>query len=69
MVWYIVWDDEPSRGRFLAGTGQRLETRRPLGYRLEISALSVGGRPACRVILAPEPWLGWGHPAGVSIAH
>ncbi|MDH4130600.1 MAG: hypothetical protein OEV95_02195, partial [Gemmatimonadota bacterium] len=67
MVWFIVWDDESSRARFLAGTGQRLETRRPLGYRLEISALPVGGRPACRVILAPEPWLGWGRPADVRI--
>jgi len=67
MLWYIVWDDETSRSRFLAGTGQRLETRRPLGYRLAISALSVGGRPASRVILAPEPWLGWGRTAGVNI--
>jgi len=69
MLWYIAWDDEASRSRFLAGTGQRLETRRRLGYRLEISALSVGGRPLCRLILAPERWTGWGRPAGVSIVN
>jgi hypothetical protein len=67
MLWYIVWDDETSRSRWLAASGQRLETRRPLGYRLEIVPLHVAGRPASRITLAPEPWLGWGHPAAIEV--
>ena len=67
MLWYIVWDDEASRSRWLAGTGLRLETRRALGYRLEIAPLHLAGHPASRVTLAPEPWRGWGHPAAVEV--
>lgn len=68
MVWYIVWDDLPSRFRFMAGTGQRLESRRRLGYRLEVSSLQLGERPATRIVIAPDQWLGWKQPAGVEIA-
>jgi hypothetical protein len=61
LVWYVVWDDDLSRTRFLNGTAQRLESRRRLGYRLVVTSLSVSRQPATRVVLAPEHWPGWGH--------
>jgi hypothetical protein len=67
MVWYVVWDDAASRFRFLAGTGQRLESRRRLGYRLEVTSLNVDGRPATKIVIAPDRWLGWKQTAGVEI--
>jgi hypothetical protein len=59
MVWYIVWDDPGSRTRFQNTTGQRLESRRRLGYRLELTSPMIGDRPATRVVIAPNDWLGW----------
>jgi hypothetical protein len=67
MVWYIVWDDLPSRVRFLATAGQRLESRRRLGYRLAIASLTVDHRPATRIVIAPEKWPGWKRIAGVRV--
>ena len=67
LVWYLVWDDGISRTRFMGTTGQRLETRRRLGYRLEVAPLEVGGHPATRIVLAPEGWAGWKAPAEVEI--
>ena len=67
MVWYTVWDDAPSRFRFLNGTGQRLESRRRLGYRLELTSLELGGRPATRIVIAPDKWPGWKQPATVEV--
>lgn len=67
LVWYHVWDDGVSRTRFLGTTGQRLESRRRLGYRLEVVALTVGDRPATRVVLAPDGWPGWKQVALVEI--
>jgi hypothetical protein len=67
MVWYIVWDDAPSRLRFVSGTGQRLESRRRLGYRLELTSLELGERPATRVVIAPDKWPGWKQPATVEV--
>lgn len=65
MVWYIAWDDSTSRNRFRNGTGQRLEARRRLGYRLELSAPQIGGHPGTRVVIAPEAWLGGKRIAGI----
>jgi hypothetical protein len=59
MVWYIAWDDLGSRTRFLNTTGQRLESRRRLGYRMELTSLTIGDRPATRLVIAPNDWLGW----------
>jgi hypothetical protein len=67
MVWYIVWDDVPSRTRFLGTTGQRLELRRRLGYRMELTNPSIQDHPATRIVLAPNEWLGWKQIAGVEI--
>lgn len=59
MVWYIVWDDAQARFRFMSTTGQRLESRRKLGYRLEVNSLEFGPRPATRIVIAPDSWTGW----------
>jgi len=67
LVWYLVWDDQVSRTRFHGTTGQRLESRRRLGYRLEVSQLLVGDRPASRVVMAPDGWLGWKQVSGVVV--
>ncbi len=67
MVWYIAWDDATSRFRFLNTTGQRLEARRRLGYRLELTPFELRGHPATRIIIAPDKWLGWKEPAAVEI--
>jgi hypothetical protein len=67
MLWYIVWDDIPSRFRFLSTTGQRLESRRRLGYQMAIYSLTIDHRPATRIIIAPEKWLGWKQIATVKI--
>lgn len=68
MLWYIAWDDTTARARFEGGAGTRLETRRPLGYRLEVKPLALGGIPATRVVIAPQPWAGWRHLAPVVIS-
>ncbi len=67
MVWYIVWDDAPSRTRFLGTTGQRLESRRRLAYRMELTSLAIQGRPATRLVIAPNEWLGWKQIASVEL--
>jgi hypothetical protein len=67
MVWYIAWDDSTSRTRFLAGTGQRLESRRRLGYRLELTEPRIGHHPGTRIVIAPEDWLGWRQIAGIPL--
>ena len=59
LVWYIVWDDLTARARWLATTGQRLESRRRLGYRLEISSITIDEHPANRIVTGPNDWLGW----------
>ncbi len=67
MVWYIAWDDSTARNRFLASTGQRLESRRRLGYRMELSSPRIGPQPGTRVIIAPEGWLGWKQIMGIEV--
>jgi hypothetical protein len=67
MVWYIVWDDVASRTRFLGTTGQRLESRRRLGYRMELTSPMIESRPATRLIIAPNEWLGWKQIASVEL--
>ena len=67
LLWYIAWDDLTSRTRWLATTGQRLESRRRLGYRLEISSLALGDHPATRIVIGPNDWSGWKSVAGVQL--
>jgi hypothetical protein len=67
MVWYLVWDDAASRARFASTTGQRLEARRRLGYRMEVASLLIDQRPATRLVIAPNEWLGWKQIASVEV--
>jgi hypothetical protein len=60
LVWYVVWDDQPSRERFLKGSGAALRrTGRP-GYRAAFDTVSIGKRVGTRYVLAPVGWGGWG---------
>jgi hypothetical protein len=59
LVWYVVWDDAASAGRFLRSAGPGLRhTARP-GYRAVLDSLDVGGRAATRYVLAPAAWPRW----------
>ena len=59
LVWYTVWDDQPSRIRFVTSTVERLQKKRPLGYRLETTQPTIDGKPGVRLVLAPVRWTGW----------
>jgi hypothetical protein len=59
LVWYAVWDDARSAGKFLSGSGPALRrTARP-GYRAALDSLGAGGRPMTRYVLAPDRWARW----------
>lgn len=60
LLWVSVWDHASARDRFAAGTGALLLARRRAGYRSVADTLTVSGRPAWRVVIAPEGWTGWG---------
>ena len=58
LVWYVIWDDARSAGRFLrSAAGLRNTARR--GYRAALDSLGVEGRPATRYVLAPAGWERW----------
>lgn len=59
LVWYSVWDDERSAAHFRNTTGRRLMQRERAGYRTAVDSLTVDGRPAARVVIAPAAWSGW----------
>ncbi len=59
LVWYVVWDDAASAGRFLrsAGAGLRHTPRRQ--YRAALDSLDLEGHAATRYVLAPADWARW----------
>lgn len=59
MVWYLVWDDPQARFRWMSTSGARLESRRRLGYRMEVTNVEFGTRPGTRIVIGPEGWSGW----------
>ncbi len=62
LVWYSVWDDAASAGRFAEGLGRAWARRRPDGRtarRPEITQLTIAGRPVVRLVDAPANWAGW----------
>jgi hypothetical protein len=59
LVHYTVWDDSTSARRFATLAGTRFVARARRGYRTEVVQLEVGGRPAVRVVRAPEGWTRW----------
>ena len=68
LVWYVVWDDAASAGRFLrsAGAGLRHTPRRQ--YRAALDSLDVGGRAATRYVLAPADWPKWSDLPAVTVS-
>jgi hypothetical protein len=67
LVWFVVWDDERSRERFLrSATGLR-RTSRP-GYRAALDSVKVGTRPGTRFVIAPGSWAGWEQMPEVSVS-
>ena len=59
LIWYVVWDDERSRDRFLGGSGAALRRTARMGYRAALDTLAVGARRATRYVLAPAGWERW----------
>jgi hypothetical protein len=59
LVWYVVWDDAISAGRFLRSAGAGLRHTARQGYRVALDSLAVDGRPASRYVIAPAGWPGW----------
>jgi hypothetical protein len=59
LVWYVVWDDARSAGRFLRAAGPALGRPSRPGYRAAVDSLEVDGRAATRYVLAPSDWTGW----------
>lgn len=62
LVWYTLWDDRASAGRFARGLGHAWARRRTGGQpgrRYEIKLLALRGVPAVRLVDAPSGWPGW----------
>jgi hypothetical protein len=59
LVWYLVWDDEGSARRFQGTAGVRLLTAKRPGYRTTVEAVSGGGKPTVRIVIAPDRWERW----------
>jgi hypothetical protein len=66
LLWYVVWDDERSRERFLRSAAGLRRTSRP-GYRAALDSVRVGARPATRFVLAPSGWPRWERLPEVSV--
>ena len=45
---------------FLSGPAARYLERKRTGYRAEAAAVSLDGRPAVRLVRAPDAWDRWG---------
>ncbi|MDQ3136453.1 MAG: hypothetical protein M3Q93_02570, partial [Gemmatimonadota bacterium] len=67
LVWYAVWDDQRSADRFLKAAGPGLRRTPRAGYRAELEAAAIDGRPGTRYVLAPAGWARWGSVPGVSV--
>jgi hypothetical protein len=59
LVWYIVWDNPKAGERFLALVGTRLKALQRPGYRTTVDSLTITGRSATRVVVAPGGWGEW----------
>jgi hypothetical protein len=65
LVWYVVWDDERSRDRFLRGSEASLRRTSRKSYRAALDTMTVGARAGTRYVLAPDGWGRWGRLPGV----
>jgi hypothetical protein len=59
LIWYVVFDDPASAGRFVRALGSALSATARPGYQARLDTLQVAGHPAIRHVLAPVTWAGW----------
>lgn len=59
LLWWIVFDSEVSRRRFLINVADRMVERGRPGYRIAADSLPIMGRPGVRTVIAPAGWDGW----------
>ncbi len=58
LLWYLVFDDAASAGRFVDGCGAPLKAKPRAGYRTAVEPVA-GPRPTVRVVIAPTSWSRW----------
>jgi hypothetical protein len=58
LVWFVIWDDERSKERFLRSAAGLRGTSRG-GYRATLDSVRVGALPGTRFVLAPSKWGRW----------
>ena len=59
LLWYLVFDDAASAGRFVAGTGGLLQAKQRVGYRTLVEQVAGAAQPTVRVVIAPASWSRW----------
>lgn len=59
LVWYTVWDAPVAAQRFMRATAQPFLGRGRPGYRLQADSLSLDGKAAVRIVVAPTAWPRW----------
>ena len=68
LVWYLVWDNVASAGRFERTTGAALAGHSRPNYRFDLANVMVDGVPATRIVIAPSDWSEWERLPGARIA-
>ncbi|MEO8200309.1 MAG: hypothetical protein ABI679_07305 [Gemmatimonadota bacterium] len=59
LVWVVAWDDSVAMERFRRGTGAAIVAQSRPGYRFDMADLSINGKPATRIVIAPVSWDRW----------
>jgi len=59
LVWYSVWDDTAAADRFDRSLKRAWLRRQRAGRSARIQRLTVGGKPAVRLVDAGSSWAGW----------
>lgn len=67
LVWYVVWDDQVSAGRFIRSAGAALRHTPRQAYRAALDSLDLAGRAGTRYVLAPADWARWSDLPSVTV--
>lgn len=59
LVWVTVWDGPQFAQRFATQIGAKLVARKRAGHRTTAEQVVVSGKPAVRIVIAPEAWSRW----------
>ena len=59
LVWWSVWDSPAAADKFAGMLQRHWPTRAQPGRRWRVDRLEVDGRPAVRLVDAPDGWVGW----------